>query len=516
MKKIVVYSVFCGSIEPFNPSVVTKFVDNVDYVLFTDRNDINPDGWEIRKLASNDIGWRRASRRPKLLPHHYFIDYEWSLYLDNRASLEYNPLDLLDENNAENHSMYCFKHPSRESIYDEAEAVISMQRDSEHRVREQMDFYRSAGYPSGLGLIAGTMLLRRHNDVELIDVSEIWFEHVLRYSMRDQLSFNYIAWRKCFQYGEFEGSLTGNRYMKWPVFEEQSRLPSSFSAEFYSWLHPAAIHFEGGAKQHYMAARKSGRTPLSSPMHWELRRIANKYRSDKGDMYYNAHNYADIYEYLLKGLRNKPIRILELGLLRHDVQALNPDGPYDDIPSLSMWREYFPQAEIYGFDIADFSTAPKLPNVTVIRGDMGSDNDLRALIEISGGGFDIIIDDASHASHHQQFALSRLFTHLTEGGIYFIEDLHFQPPSMEVKGITKTQSILKQLACGEKSPTQYIGLKDLNNIYTNTSSINFFDSGEKAFGTILPDALVAMHKGRREPIPSFIGKLRHKLGGFAS
>ena len=53
-------------------------------------------------------------------------------------------------------------------------------------------------------------------------------------------------------------------------------------------------------------------------------RIANKHHTDKGSLYFNAHGYAAIYESLLRHRRNEDLHILELGLLRHDVQARNP------------------------------------------------------------------------------------------------------------------------------------------------------------------------------------------------
>ena len=44
-------------------------------------------------------------------------------------------------------------------------------------------------------MIAGTVLLRMHDDANLIAMQEDWFEHVNRYcTKRDQLSFNYLRW----------------------------------------------------------------------------------------------------------------------------------------------------------------------------------------------------------------------------------------------------------------------------------------------------------------------------------
>lgn len=45
----------------------------------------------------------------------------------------------------------------------------------------------------------------------------------------------------------------------------------------------------------------------------------------------------------------------------------------------------------------------------------------------------IVIDDASHASRHQQDAFLNLFPIVEPGGLYVIEDLDWQPPAYERK-----------------------------------------------------------------------------------
>ncbi len=173
-------------------------------------------------------------------------------------------------------------------------------------------------------------------------------------------------------------------------------------------------------QEHYLKVGLEKKLPYRTH-HWELNRLANKYRSDKGNLYYNRHGYAYIYEQYLASYRNSPLNLLELGLLRDDVQARNPDGIYDDVPSLKMWREYFPYANIIGFDIGDFSAVEPLDRIKIIQGDMGKIEDLSIITKECSDGFDVIIDDASYASHHQQIALSYLFPYLKPGGFYIIE-----------------------------------------------------------------------------------------------
>ena len=63
-------------------------------------------------------------------------------------------------------------------------------------------------------------------------------------------------------------------------------------------------------------------------------------------MYYNAHGYCFVYDELLRGRRSDPIRLLELGLLRHDVQDVVEGETYGEAPSsldvgriLSKWSD---------------------------------------------------------------------------------------------------------------------------------------------------------------------------------
>jgi hypothetical protein len=64
--------------------------------------------------------------------------------------------------------------------------------------------------------------------------------------------------------------------------------------------------------------------------------------------------------------------------------------------------------------INDFSMVT-LPNSTIFRGDMGED--LGGMARTVATPFDIIVEDGSHASHHQQIALATLFPFVAAGGL---------------------------------------------------------------------------------------------------
>jgi hypothetical protein len=80
MKSFVVYTVLTGSMSPLN----NPFPENCrefERLCITDDASIEPNGWEIVRFPSHYLDPARASRRPKLLPHLYLQDFEWSLYI---------------------------------------------------------------------------------------------------------------------------------------------------------------------------------------------------------------------------------------------------------------------------------------------------------------------------------------------------------------------------------------------------------------------------------------------------
>lgn len=186
--------------------------------------------------------------------------------------------------------------------------------------------------------------------------------------------------------------------------------------------------------------RTSGRQArVSLGMTDPLTHLAARYKSDKGLTVFPFHGYTVHYDALFKPFRTEPITILEIGLARREDRR----GLSVACPSLSIWLDYFPRATVLGFDIDDFS-AVSLPRTRIFRGDQGKPEDLLRIVR-EFPAFDIIIDDGSHASFHQQVTLKTLFPYLKSGGLYIIEDLMWQPPDVEstLPASPKTLAVLK-------------------------------------------------------------------------
>jgi hypothetical protein len=275
-------------------------------------------------------------------------------------------------------------------------------------------------------------------------------------------------------------SLTANDLFDWPV--RHARLPYGFDADIYLWLHPDVARSGVDPAVHYARHGKDQARTVRYHRLLELNRLANKYKTDKGSLYYNRHFYARVYEHYLQELKNETFTLFEIGL-RRDLQARNPAGPFTEAPSLRMWAEYFPNAQIHGFDIQDFSSVEG-GRIVFTQGDQSDRDALTSALAKIAYPLRVIIDDGSHASHDQQIALGHLFRQLAPGGFYFIEVLHYQPPEWERPGAKKTADFLHDFAAGRAMANHFVSAEDLAYLCENAAAVQFHDSMDYQAATV--------------------------------
>jgi hypothetical protein len=58
-------------------------------------------------------------------------------------------------------------------------------------------------------------ILRRHNRPDLIRAMEDWWDEIVHYSKRDQLSFSFVAWKNNTSYTLIDDNARNNRYFRW-------------------------------------------------------------------------------------------------------------------------------------------------------------------------------------------------------------------------------------------------------------------------------------------------------------
>lgn len=222
------------------------------------------------------------------------------------------------------------------------------------------------------------------------------------------------------------------------------------------------------------------------PVVRDLTTLANEASSDKGSAYACAHWYTRVYERVLAPLAAREhFRMLEIGLNRDSALST---------PSLEMWRQYFgDRVELHGVDIdpafAAFH-APLARGVHIHIADQANDAHMRALAASLGPlSLDLVVDDGFHASRHQQVSLAALWPTIAPGGMYVIEDLHYQPAGDEG---TKTRQLLHAWKAGVPLASPYT---NASLVSAEAASIDFYDSlSAKWPAEALRDALVIIRK----------------------
>jgi hypothetical protein len=164
-------------------------------------------GWRIAAFDPPAGDGHRGARYPKINAHLVLPDAEYSLWIDASIGIVCPfPLRRLVELFLGDCDLCVFRHYARRSIYEEAEACIAYGLDRPEIIEAQMARYRSEGLPATTGLIEAPVLLRRHTKA-IRALNEAWWAEIVQGSRRDQLSFNYVAWKLGLRYETFPLSL---------------------------------------------------------------------------------------------------------------------------------------------------------------------------------------------------------------------------------------------------------------------------------------------------------------------
>jgi len=149
----------------------------------------------------------------------------------------------------------------------------------------------------------------------------------------------------------------------------------------------------------------------------ELCEIANKYGADKCPQI--NHMYTPFYFEFFSPMRQSVKKVFEYGVGNRRIKRAIPQ--YQIGASLRMWRDFFPNAQVYGADIAKGAVFTD-DRLETFFCDESKPEDVKALIEKIGADIDIFIDDASHHMHEQIVLFETVMPLLKKDAIYVIED----------------------------------------------------------------------------------------------
>lgn len=201
MNKIVCYTCITGGYDSLkDPLVVSK---RIDYICFTDNPFLKSKVWQTRSIPKelDYLSNVKKQRIVKICPHRYLKEYDISIWVDGSFQIIDDLMKFIEQYDLEKTSLYTRIHPTRDCIYDEAEACARLSKDIKSNIQRQIDAYKKEGYPKHIGMAETGIILRKHDDKKCVLLDNLWASQLLKYSHRDQLSFNYACWKMHFVYG---------------------------------------------------------------------------------------------------------------------------------------------------------------------------------------------------------------------------------------------------------------------------------------------------------------------------
>ncbi|TDO94083.1 uncharacterized protein DUF616 [Halanaerobium saccharolyticum] len=217
MKKnndIIVYTAIANN---YDDLIDPKFISsNIDYYCFTDDMSMKSEVWNLIEFPLDDLNSTYKNRIVKMLPHKYFSEYKYSVYIDGSIDILGDIEKLVNEYLVEGeYKLAVPKHPERDCLYEEAKACINLKKDNVEIIKKQISKYKEENFPKGFGLTENGIIFRQHNDPEVINLMQDWWDEFNKFSQRDQLSFLYVIWKNNFNYLSMNiNSRVENKYFR--------------------------------------------------------------------------------------------------------------------------------------------------------------------------------------------------------------------------------------------------------------------------------------------------------------
>jgi lipopolysaccharide biosynthesis glycosyltransferase len=179
----------------------------------------------------------------------------------------------------------------------------------------------------------------------------------------------------------------------------------------------------------------------------DLGALFDKYGSDKGTLGrqsvnfpWRSHNYADIYSELFNQNRNSVRKVFECGIGTND-ESFSSHMTSNATPggSLRAWREYFPNALIFGADVDTKILFFEERIQTGYLDQLDSESIRSYFSTFAKNSFDLMIDDGLHTFAAAKNLLENSIEFLSKTGIYVIEDVHY-PEVLKYENYLRSKS----------------------------------------------------------------------------
>ena len=170
-------------------------------------------------------------------------------------------------------------------------------------------------------------------------------------------------------------------------------------------------NFDGKKTFYKIYKEKENREKYPNYLSWIKRKNPYDFEYEMG------LNYAPVYQKHLENLKDKSLKILELGVA----------GGH----SLAAWYKFFPNSRIFGVDIkSEKFLMYEGKRLKYFKLDCLNQSQIQNFIN-ENGKFDIIVDDSMHEHPFFETNLLNFFKALNNKGYYFLEDFRLADEQLQ-------------------------------------------------------------------------------------
>lgn len=326
-KRLVIYTVLTGSKEPLGEPLAELQISGSDleigFICFTDNRQLKSEVWEFRYLDDIPLPAEKLSRRPKALPHEYLQDWEYSLYVDNIVSFKRLPQSSDLKQDEAVPVFKTFRHSTRSNPQQEAEAIVQLGYERVDRICTQLDFYAKLMPASEITpLSTCTVILRQHMHPSLIKFGVTWWEQILNFCKRDQMSFDFaIKWSGA-RIEHLPGLKHDNDLIHNTANIQPNRVHANFDAVRYAWRHRDDAAAQKDPRQHYLdhGRHQGGQYQTPSEL---FEYICHLTGSSLGGRVSPRRDVAAPLQACLQAWRQRPARLLLVNVSAHSPWAFS-------------------------------------------------------------------------------------------------------------------------------------------------------------------------------------------------
>ena len=193
--KIAIYTaIFGGYDELKEPKYISPACD---YFVFTDMAVPENSAWKKIDYSflekTKDMDAYHLSKFFKIFPNEFFKEYDYSIWVDGTTTIVADLYPFIDRLGDKTIGM--FDNPVHDCVYIESNFLLYYNRVQENVIKKQIDHYKKNGFPKHYGMFECTIIARKHNDKTCLKLMNEWWDEIIKFSMRDQISFPYILWK---------------------------------------------------------------------------------------------------------------------------------------------------------------------------------------------------------------------------------------------------------------------------------------------------------------------------------